>query len=312
MIAQQPTCSRQRTAGVMCAAVCIAIATTGCGTKRQQSQSIDALHKELRWQEDQIYQLQDAIEEYQQALANCRAGGRSSSNSPSRFSPTPARPSDNVPSGVPQLPEVELGEPDDAGSLPPIESTPLLEDTPPSNFPSRNDAPKPIDMGSAEVREIRLHAVLTGGIDRDGLPGDEGIQVAIEPLDDRGRVVAASGAIAIALMDHTLPAGNQRLAFWTFDARRAAEKAQQGGLSDGLLFDLMWDGQRYPAHRELSVYVRYTTSDGRQLNTHSKIRVRLPEDVAAWKKPERLPATDVRRPSTIRPVSGFEAVQPSE
>jgi hypothetical protein len=285
------------------ALACALVATSGCVSKQDQQRSLDELHKELRWQEDQIYQLQDAIEEYQQALANCRAGQRPAADSQRETSRAPARPrvEDDRPSSVPDLPDVELGEPDDADSAPPVDNSA------PDDPPSLDDEPRPLKMSSAHVEQIRLHTVLTGGIDRDGLPGDEGIQVVVEPMDAKGHVVPVTGAVAIALMDHTLPTGDQRLAFWTFDAARAAKKVRRGGLSDGLLFDLMWGGQRYPTHRELDVYVRYTTTDGRQLDARGKVKVRLPEDVAAWKKPEPLPPATARQPSTIRPVAGFES-----
>ncbi|MCG8586340.1 MAG: hypothetical protein MI757_16655 [Pirellulales bacterium] len=287
--------------------LCAAIVSLGCTSKRQQRQSIDALHKELRWQEDQIYQLQDAIEQYQEALANCRAGAKTTSDStPSTPTQAPERSDNDLPMGVPGLPRVELGEPDDDGGLPPIEGVPSLDDAPSSDS-SSSDRSTPAESSSFDVREVRLHTVLTGGIDRDGLPGDEGIQVVIEPLDADGKVVAATGEIAIALMDHTLPAGKQRLAFWTFDADKAASESRSGGLSKGLSFDLLWGSNRYPAHRELDVYVRYTTSDGRQLDTRGKVRVRLPEDVADWKKTERFPTADHKTPATIRPVSSFDA-----
>lgn len=293
------------------AALCAIIALAGCTTKRQQGQSIDALHKELRWQEDQIYQLQDAIEQYQEALAHCRAGGKPTSSTPSAPSSTPTRTDDDLPSGIPELPRVELGDPDDESSLPPIQGVPSIEDTTPDDVPPRSDEPTPADTTSTQVHAVRLQTLLTGGIDRDGLAGDEGIQVVVEPLDTNGKVVATAGQIAIALMDHTLPGGEQRLAFWTYDAQEASKTARRGGLSDGLSFDLMWGSDRYPTHRELDVYVRFTTSDGRHLDTRGKVRVRLPEDVADWKKTERLPSADERTPNTIRPVSGFEAVPPA-
>jgi hypothetical protein len=306
MKSHQPRHRTTRIAFALCA--CALVATTGCFTKQRQRQSIDALQKEMRWQEDQIYQLQDAIEQYQDALAHCRAGGKPDTNSSRSTSPTPDRTSDDIPSGVPELPRVELGEPDNESGLPPIQGVPSFDNTTPKSDSPTDDRLKPLDTSSSQVREIRLHTVLTGGIDRDGLPGDEGIQVMIEPLNAQGNVVSVSGAVAIAMMDHTLPAGDQRLAFWTFDAEKSADKIQRGGLSDGLLFDLMWGGQRYPSHRVLDVYVRYTTSDGRHLDTRGKVRVRLPEDVAAWKQPDRQNTRREQTPSTIRPVAGFEAL----
>ena len=294
--------------------LCVCVSAVGCNSKRQQRQSIDALHKELRWQEDQIYQLQDAIEQYQEALENCRAGQRSS-HTPN--TPTPRRDpiEDNGNDIVPELPRVELGEPDEnGGGLPPIDGVPapgepMDHDAPPRINPTESE-PKPVDMSSADVKEIRVHRILTGGLDRDGRPGDEGVQVVIEPLDVEGKVVPTSGDIAIALMDHTLPEGNQRLAFWTIEAKDAEKQLRRGGISDGLQFELMWGSDRYPVHRDLDLYVRYTTSDGRHLDARRKVRIRLPEDVAHWKKLERLPDVGRRQPKSIRPVTGIEAIAP--
>lgn len=261
-------------------AVCLLIAAVcGCETKRYQRESIDALKRELRWQEDQIYQLQDAIVQYQMALEHCHtkggAGSRSSDDGDRR---DPDRDGNggrvDADLGEPSLPEVELGPPDDSGGgLPPLDSA----------VPKAADD----DMSSSDVVDVRLHALLTGGLDRDGVPGDEGIQVVLEPLDANGQVLPAPAEVAVALMDHTLPPGEQRLAYWAFPADEAGEHRRSGGISRGLQFDLLWGKERYPANRELDVYARYTTSDGRALTAQHKVRVRLPEDVAHWKKSDR-------------------------
>ena len=47
--------------------------------------------------------------------------------------------------------------------------------------------------------------MMTGGVNADGLEGDEGIFMVVEPRDEQGKLVPAVGPVSIVAVDPALP-----------------------------------------------------------------------------------------------------------
>ncbi len=119
---------------------------------------------------------------------------------------------------------------------------------------------------------------VTGGLDLDGKPGDEGVRVVLLPEDAEGDVVKRAGTVEIDLFDLALVGGNQRIGHWNFTVDQVAHEWVGGFGVDSYSFELKWPGDRLPQHRELTVSARFTTLDGRKLSAQKAIKVQLPGD----------------------------------
>lgn len=123
---------------------------------------------------------------------------------------------------------------------------------------------------------IRLNTLLTGGLNLDGIEGDDKLNIVLVPHDDDGELTKVRGRIELSLLDLSLPHADQQIGFWTFSADESTEHWHRGFVGSGYLFKLPW--QTTPSASELLLHARLTTSDHRQFDTSATIRVNLPPD----------------------------------
>jgi hypothetical protein len=279
---------------------------TGCRNQAAQ----DLLERDLRYQEDRIYELEaklemqcdlvEALRRENDALRVAKPADAEKPTSSSRqgngkWQPRGGNVQDLVPPSI-SLPDA-----------PPFDGPPEIR-SPNKKFPEgeppRSDAPKfeaPLKnsgtpggegprLGSAEVMSITLDEQRSHGYDNDGLPGDDGVSVVVEPRSVDGQLVNSPGPISIVLMDPTLSGPAARLARWDFTAdevtrrwtHQAASDAQTA--ADGYLFSMRWVGQP-PRNRNLALHVRYQTSDGRKLDASLPIEIEPPGNAPAASAP---------------------------
>jgi len=293
------------------------LAAAGCRT----DPNTVLLERELRLQEDEIFRLRDCLDDCQAALESARRknaaleqgsgsgvpdidlsfdGAVSDETSergeaPGFAPPAPARP---------MPPSVELEEP--AGSEPapsrrteprqtpgstsrPSDGSELDEAprwSPPSGAAGSGSVPQPIDGGAArgggdstQVARVLVNRALSGGFDADGHSGDDGVIVVIEPRDRQDRYLAAPAEVSVVLLDPTLDA---RIARWDFSAAETARLFHDSTFGRGMQLEMTWPGDP-PKNRELHVFVRYITADGRQFEVDQPIRVEPSgRSVAGW------------------------------
>jgi hypothetical protein len=220
-----------------CAVASAAAACTGCKSDLNQQ----LLERELRYQEDQIYQLQD---ELQAACARIeRASSENSSlkrqlgmNAGDSAVPraAPVRPRPGVPAPVNVPPALEIPDaPLRPGGVPPsgplappaLEGVPPLPGGPPatprtSAVPPASGAeadlalPPPAGTGpvrrlsheelaadAGRVTHLVVNAEHTACLDTDGDGTSDGLTVVFEPRDADERLVAAAGSVSIAVFD---------------------------------------------------------------------------------------------------------------
>ena len=132
--------------------------------------------------------------------------------------------------------------------------------------------------GEGPVKRITLNRRLTGGHDVDGRPGDEGVMVVVEPLDEAGELVEVSGDVSVVVLDPAQKGEASRVARWDFTAAEAAMHLQRTPMGDGLHFTMPWPHSP-PVNRALNLYVQYTTSDGRRLQAEKQIEIDPPGEI---------------------------------
>ena len=184
--------------------------------------------------------------------------------------------------GVPDKPEpIELPEvPDDkqppAPRDPPEPIGPGIEQ-PGDAPPFRPSSARSLDMDNSRLAErLVLDRTFTSGYNADGRPGDEGITVVLQPRDGRGQSLHAAGAVAVVVLDEALPGEEARVARWDFTAAEIARLMKTTGPGMGIALSLRWPGAA-PVHRDLHLFVRYVTADGRNLEAGQPVRIELPD-----------------------------------
>jgi outer membrane murein-binding lipoprotein Lpp len=125
-----------------------------------------------------------------------------------------------------------------------------------------------------QVEGIELNRYLTGGLDRDGKPGDELLSVLIAPTDAQGNLVKAPGSVSVTLFDLSKPEAQQRIGRWEYAPKQADGLWVSGFLGSGYVIRVPW--QENPQSANLLVHARLKTIDGRQFDTSQSIKIAPP------------------------------------
>ncbi|HEX4148072.1 MAG TPA: hypothetical protein VHY20_03750 [Pirellulales bacterium] len=276
----------------LCAAVLIALSGAGCRSAARQ----ELLERDLRFQEDRINHLQGHLAEYRQQLDYALTENEvlqreilRLKGNPSGMSEAPAaRPA--APFRAPQI--LPPGGQEPEGQLPRIEFAPQGG---PMNLPV---GPPKVELppgASSDIRQppleqqaqlpitrLTLNRQLTGGYDNDQQPGDDGVMICLEPRAADGQIVDLRGPLSIVVMDPALDGEAARFARWDLAESDVAAHSQRSPQGAGLQLELPWPGG-LPAHRQLKLFVRHATADGRRLDVDQEIEVIRPgEHVRRW------------------------------
>jgi hypothetical protein len=113
----------------------------------------------------------------------------------------------------------------------------------------------------------------TGGLDNDGLPGDELLQVVVEPRDHDDHAIKAPGSLLIVALE-VLPSGVKTpLSQWDIPPEQLRQSWKQGLLSTGYTLTLPW--KTFPMTEQVRVVARFTTADQRVFEADKDIKVRV-------------------------------------
>lgn len=179
------------------------------------------------------------------------------------------------PSGEAQPPSAAPTPPSTSGAMWQSVSQGAIRLASATSSPPADSRPTWSAADNRQVRRITLHRVLTGGWNRDGSPGDEGLSVVVEPRDAQGRVLPAVASVTVVLVDPALPGDQSQVARWDVPAADMANSYRNTPLAEGFYLRLPWPDQP-PAHGRLEVFVRYTTGDGRRLEARLPVHVAVP------------------------------------
>jgi hypothetical protein len=288
----------------------LSAAAPGC----KSNGDAELLERELRGQEDRIYQLEDELDDAQYALEASRrenqslkgemAGGdrgAGSSFTPSSRPSTPSLPKVDVPAL--EAPQIDVPDSDAPATAPPGDEAPPFRFVPkqqeqhpaePNTLPEIDlPVPEAVEPGDAaprfeqtshkepvltgdasKVAKLVFNRQLTGGWNPNHKHGDEGVFVAFEPRDAQNQLVAAPGSISVVVLDPAQTGGAARVGRWDFTVDEAAACFRTKGLGRGYQFELPWPSKP-PANRDLRLFVRFETAEGRRIEADARIRVTL-------------------------------------
>jgi len=113
----------------------------------------------------------------------------------------------------------------------------------------------------------------TGGYDNDNLPGDEALQVVLEPRDIEDHVVKVPGSLQITAIEIDPHGLKQPLCWWAFAPEQLRPHWKQGLLSTGYSVVLPWTV--FPNFETVRVVAQFKLIDGRCFETDKDVKVRL-------------------------------------
>lgn len=168
----------------------------------------------------------------------------------------------------------------------------------------------------------------TAGVDNDRVPGDEALQVWIEPRDASDHTIKAPGSLQIAVIEINPQGEKCLLSTWDIDPDQLCRTWKQGLLSIGYMVELPW--KTPPRVETIRIVARFTLPDGRAFETDKDIKVRLlpgaalrpnlpPAESPVFhptshsKKPALVPAsnwTPMNAPSAIQQTGAAWKVEP--
>ncbi len=118
---------------------------------------------------------------------------------------------------------------------------------------------------------IKFSGLMTGGLDRDGAPGDELLNVVLAPHDSEGDVVKLPGRIQLDVFDLSRPDNDRLIGRWEFTVDESRQHWNRTWFGSGYHFNLPW--QQLPESNELLLHARLTTTDGRVFNASTTIHI---------------------------------------
>ena len=114
---------------------------------------------------------------------------------------------------------------------------------------------------------------LTGGLNDDNEPGDEALQVLVEPKDSDGHTIKAPGCLAVTAFEVTPEGLKKPLSSWQIPASRLHRKWRSGLFSTGYYFVFPW--KAYPSSEKVRIVAQLTLSDGRVFEADKDATIRL-------------------------------------
>jgi hypothetical protein len=142
---------------------------------------------------------------------------------------------------------------------------------------NQTDASRPDNAAILSPKDIVL-ANGTGGVDDDGIPGDEALQVVVVPRDEDGNPVRAVGVLSVAAWE-IMPGGVKvPLSTWEVNALDLRRTWKSGLLGSGYHVVLKW--KKLPTQVRLRVAVQLKLPDGRVYEVDKDIPIRPLKQIA--------------------------------
>jgi hypothetical protein len=113
----------------------------------------------------------------------------------------------------------------------------------------------------------------TGGYDSDGVPGDEALQVVLEPRDPDGQAIKAPGTLDVQALEITAEGLKRPLSSWHVPPEQLRRTWRSGFLSTAYFVVLPW--KNWPTCEKLRVVAQFTLADGRVFEADKDVVVHL-------------------------------------
>jgi hypothetical protein len=127
---------------------------------------------------------------------------------------------------------------------------------------------------------------LTMGVNSGNAPGDDLLQVIVEPHDVNEDTIKVPGSMQITAQEVSAQGIKTLISTWDISQDQVRKSWKQGMFGTGYYFKLPW--QNRPQYENVRVTVRFVLSDHREFQADKDVKVRLaPRDMLP--KPQPLP-----------------------
>lgn len=229
----------------------------GCQSGGQYDQAA----RELRLQEDELYALENYLEEYQQLVCKYRTENAALKRQLAANGVSPARTAPRTMNGAQPTPAGP-----DAEGTPPSNNTPSPEidapDVPPLEGTSSSDSP---------LSDVWLHGEIVAN--EEG--GGPRVVVEIDPLDAESRVTAFDGGLSLMLMAPDDQGGKVNVARWDYRPAEVRAAVDAGSGSETIRFHLELPADT-AATDASELWVRLLPRGGGKLLAHTEIDLLQP------------------------------------
>lgn len=124
-----------------------------------------------------------------------------------------------------------------------------------------------------EVASISISESATRGENLDGIAGDEGLVLLIQPQSDSGAVLQATGDLTVSIIDPKETGNRQQIGLWQFSAAEVPNFFVRDELiQQGILLHLPWDAQ-IPRSKNLVVNVQFADSTQQRHESSFEINI---------------------------------------
>jgi len=113
----------------------------------------------------------------------------------------------------------------------------------------------------------------TGGYDNDNVPGDEALQVVLEPRDPDAQAIKAPGRLIVTALQVSPEGLKMPLSTWEIAPDQLRRTWRNGLLSTGYYVVLPW--KSWPTTPRLRVIAQFTLADGRVFEADKDVTIRL-------------------------------------
>lgn len=128
---------------------------------------------------------------------------------------------------------------------------------------------------------------LTGGYNGDDIPGDEALQVVLEPLDPDGSAIKAPGSLHVTAFEVNEQGLKRPISSWEISPDQLRRSWRCGIFLTGYQLILPW--QSWPSCERIRVLAQFTLADGRLFEADRDITIHLPPQVQPAPVPVPVP-----------------------
>lgn len=116
----------------------------------------------------------------------------------------------------------------------------------------------------------------TTPIDDDRLPGDEGVQVVLEPRDADGKLQRAPACASVTIVEVDGQGLKSPIGTWDYSAEQMRASWKQGLLTSGFVLNCLW--QAPPKSDRVKILASFTMEDGRRFEAEKELAIKPPVD----------------------------------
>lgn len=113
----------------------------------------------------------------------------------------------------------------------------------------------------------------TGGLDNDDCPGDEALQIIVEPKDCDGHTIKAPGMLHVEALEISPEGIKAPISAWDVPPDQVRRSWRSGFLSTGYSLVLPW--RSWPSNEKVRVVARFIVSDGRVFEAEKDVTIHL-------------------------------------